>query len=44
VHEESLKFYFDGATQIMAFSQQGPTTICILSANGVISHVTLQQL
>ncbi|KAL3517152.1 hypothetical protein ACH5RR_024054 [Cinchona calisaya] len=33
----------DIATKIMAFSQQGPRAICILSANGAISTVTLRQ-
>lgn len=27
----------------MAFSQQGPRTVCILSANGAICNVTLRQ-
>ena len=27
----------------MSFSQQGPRTVCILSANGAISNVTLRQ-
>lgn len=27
----------------MAFSQQGPRTVCILSAIGAIGNVTLQQ-
>lgn len=27
----------------MGFSQQGPRTVCILSANGAISNVTLRQ-
>ena len=27
----------------MTFSQQGPRTVCILSANGAISNVTLRQ-
>jgi len=27
----------------MAFSQQGPRAICILSANGAVSTVTLRQ-
>ncbi|PKU69178.1 hypothetical protein MA16_Dca002448 [Dendrobium catenatum] len=31
------------ASKLMAFSQQGPRTICILSANGAICNVTLQQ-
>lgn len=29
--------------KVISFSQQGPRTICILSANGVISSVTLRQ-
>lgn len=29
--------------KIISFSQQGPRAICILSANGVISSVTLRQ-
>lgn len=29
--------------KIISFSQQGPRGICILSANGVISNVTLRQ-
>lgn len=29
--------------KIMTFSQQGPRAICILSANGPISNVTLRQ-
>lgn len=33
----------DAATKIMSFSQQGPRAVCILSANGAISHVTLRQ-
>lgn len=33
----------DIASKIMAFSQQGPRTICILSANGAICNVTLRQ-
>ncbi|KAE8671706.1 AT-hook motif nuclear-localized protein 13 [Hibiscus syriacus] len=33
----------DVASKIMAFSQQGPRTVCILSANGAISNVTLRQ-
>lgn len=28
---------------IMSFSQHGPRDICILSANGAISNVTLRQ-
>lgn len=33
----------DVASKIMSFSQQGPRTICILSANGAICSVTLRQ-
>ncbi|KAK1438450.1 hypothetical protein QVD17_04259 [Tagetes erecta] len=33
----------DIASTMMSFSQQGPRTICILSANGAISNVTLRQ-
>nr|KJB25331.1 hypothetical protein B456_004G186000 [Gossypium raimondii] len=31
------------ASKITAFSQQGPRTICILSANGAVCNVTLRQ-
>ncbi|KAK4848998.1 hypothetical protein QYF36_019579 [Acer negundo] len=33
----------DIATKIVSFSQQGPRGICILSANGAVSTVTLRQ-
>ncbi|KAK9052966.1 hypothetical protein SSX86_029596 [Deinandra increscens subsp. villosa] len=33
----------DIATTMLSFSQQGPRTVCILSANGAISNVTLRQ-
>ncbi|KAH9622235.1 hypothetical protein KSS87_013052 [Heliosperma pusillum] len=33
----------DVTMKVMSFSQQGPRAICILSANGVISSVTLRQ-
>ncbi|KAJ8767668.1 hypothetical protein K2173_018226 [Erythroxylum novogranatense] len=33
----------DVTTKIISFSQQGPRAICILTANGVISSVTLRQ-
>ncbi|XP_068645753.1 AT-hook motif nuclear-localized protein 9-like [Aristolochia californica] len=33
----------DIATKIMSFSQQGPRAVCILSANGAVSSVTLRQ-
>ncbi|PHT78967.1 AT-hook motif nuclear-localized protein 8 [Capsicum annuum] len=33
----------DIASKLMAFSEQGPRTICILSAHGAICNVTLRQ-
>lgn len=33
----------DIATKIMAFSQQGPRAVCVMSANGAVSTVTLRQ-
>ncbi|KAL8137100.1 hypothetical protein V2J09_003101 [Rumex salicifolius] len=33
----------DIASKIMAFAQQGPRTVCVLSANGSICNVTLRQ-
>ncbi|CAL9207153.1 unnamed protein product [Musa hybrid cultivar] len=33
----------DIATKILSFSQQGPRAVCILSANGAVSAVTLRQ-
>ncbi|KAL3645589.1 hypothetical protein CASFOL_010769 [Castilleja foliolosa] len=33
----------DVASKIVAFSQQGPRTVCILSANGAVSNVALRQ-
>ncbi|XP_010912217.1 AT-hook motif nuclear-localized protein 10 [Elaeis guineensis] len=33
----------DVAAKILSFSQKGPRAICILSANGAISNVTLRQ-
>ncbi|KAL6527199.1 hypothetical protein OROGR_016289 [Orobanche gracilis] len=33
----------DVSSKIMAFSQNGPRAVCILSANGAISNVTLRQ-
>lgn len=33
----------DIATKVMSFSQQGPRAVCILSANGAVSTVTLRQ-
>ncbi|KAG8084313.1 hypothetical protein GUJ93_ZPchr0010g7700 [Zizania palustris] len=42
-HILTVKAGEDVASKIMAFSQQGPRTVCILSANGAISNVTLRQ-
>ncbi|XP_074576280.1 AT-hook motif nuclear-localized protein 10-like [Curcuma longa] len=42
-HVISVKVGEDIASKIMAFSQQGPRSVCILSANGDISDVTLRQ-
>ncbi|XP_042448142.1 AT-hook motif nuclear-localized protein 10-like isoform X1 [Zingiber officinale] len=33
----------DVSSKIMSFSQQGSRTICVLSANGAVSNVTLRQ-
>ncbi|XP_043715210.1 AT-hook motif nuclear-localized protein 1-like isoform X2 [Telopea speciosissima] len=33
----------DVTTKVISFAQQGPRAICILSANGLISNVTLRQ-
>ncbi|KAL0366517.1 UNVERIFIED_CONTAM: AT-hook motif nuclear-localized protein 10 [Sesamum radiatum] len=33
----------DVSSKIMAFSQNGPRAVCILSANGAVSNVTLRQ-
>ncbi|XP_072961925.1 AT-hook motif nuclear-localized protein 10-like [Typha angustifolia] len=42
-HIITVKAGEDVASKIMAFSQQGSRTVCILSANGTISNVTLRQ-
>ncbi|KAL2489766.1 AT-hook motif nuclear-localized protein 10-like [Forsythia ovata] len=42
-HVITVKVGEDIASEIMAFSQQGPRTVCILSANGAICNVTLRQ-
>ncbi|CAD5169737.1 AT-hook motif nuclear-localized protein 10-like [Musa acuminata AAA Group] len=42
-HIITVKIGEDIASKIMAFSQQGPRTVCILSANGAVSDVTLRQ-
>ncbi|KAK4266827.1 hypothetical protein QN277_023696 [Acacia crassicarpa] len=33
----------DIVSKIMAFTQQGPRAVCVLSANGAVSNVTLRQ-
>ncbi|XP_058104255.1 AT-hook motif nuclear-localized protein 10-like [Magnolia sinica] len=42
-HVITVKAGEDVASKIMAFSQQGSRTVCILSANGAIGNVTLRQ-
>ncbi|CAA3001481.1 AT-hook motif nuclear-localized 10-like isoform X1 [Olea europaea subsp. europaea] len=42
-HVISVKAGEDVSLKIMAFSQNGPRAICVLSANGAISNVTLSQ-
>lgn len=42
-HVITVKTGEDVASKIMAFSQQGPRTVCILSANGAVCNVTLRQ-
>ncbi|XP_065881509.1 AT-hook motif nuclear-localized protein 10 [Euphorbia lathyris] len=42
-HMITVKAGEDLSSQIMSFSQHGPRAICILSANGAISNVTLRQ-
>lgn len=42
-HVINLSVGEDIATKLMAFSQQGPRAVCVLSANGSVSTVTLSQ-
>ncbi|KAL7127915.1 hypothetical protein ABFS83_14G281900 [Erythranthe nasuta] len=42
-HVINVKPGEDVSSKIMAFSQNGPRAICILSANGTVSNVTLRQ-
>lgn len=42
-HVIAVKAGEDVSAKIMSFSQHGPRAICILSANGAISNVTLRQ-
>lgn len=39
----TLWLFQDVTMKVISFSQQGPRAICVLSANGVISNVTLRQ-
>ena len=41
----SLFIYFlqDVAQKILSFSTKGPRVICVLSANGAVSNVTIHQ-
>lgn len=42
-HVITVKAGEDVSSKIMAFSQNGPRAVCIMSANGAISNVTLRQ-
>ncbi|KAK4788720.1 hypothetical protein SAY86_020039 [Trapa natans] len=42
-HVIMVKAGEDIASKIVAFSQDGPRTVCILSANGAVSNFTLRQ-
>lgn len=42
-HVINVKPGEDVSSKVMAFSQNGPRAVCILSANGAISNVTLRQ-
>ncbi|KAK1566441.1 hypothetical protein Q3G72_000007 [Acer saccharum] len=42
-HVISVKAGEDIGSKIATFSQQGPRTVCILSANGAVCNVTLRQ-
>lgn len=42
-HIINVKAGEDVSSKIMSFSQNGPRAVCILSANGAISNVTLRQ-
>ncbi|XP_050229455.1 AT-hook motif nuclear-localized protein 10 [Mercurialis annua] len=42
-HVIPVKAGEDVSSKIMSFSQHGPRAVCILSANGAISNVTLRQ-
>ncbi|KAL8487120.1 hypothetical protein ACS0TY_023234 [Phlomoides rotata] len=42
-HVINVKAGEDVCSKVMAFSQNGPRTVCILSATGAVSNVTLRQ-
>ncbi|KAJ6828698.1 AT-hook motif nuclear-localized protein 10-like [Iris pallida] len=42
-HVITIKTGEDVSSKVMSFSQNGPRAVCILSANGAISNVTLRQ-
>lgn len=42
-HIITVKAGEDVSSKIMSFSQNGPKAVCVLSANGAISNVTLRQ-
>ncbi|XP_057489979.1 AT-hook motif nuclear-localized protein 10-like [Actinidia eriantha] len=42
-HIITVKAGEDVSSKIMSFSQHGPRAVCVLSANGAISNVTLRQ-
>uniref|UniRef100_A0A3N7F459 AT-hook motif nuclear-localized protein n=1 Tax=Populus trichocarpa TaxID=3694 RepID=A0A3N7F459_POPTR len=42
-HVITVKAGEDISSKVMSFSQHGPRAVCILSANGAISNVTLRQ-
>ncbi|ESQ51959.1 hypothetical protein EUTSA_v10016801mg [Eutrema salsugineum] len=42
-HVMTVRAGEDIASKIMGFSQNGPRTVCVLSANGAVSNVTLRQ-
>ncbi|KAI3424036.1 AT-hook motif nuclear-localized protein [Psidium guajava] len=42
-HVITVKAGEDVSSKIMSFSQNGPRAVCVLSANGAISNVTLRQ-
>ena len=41
--ENAFCYLQDVASKILSFSQKGPRGICVLSANGAVSNVTIRQ-